>query len=436
MHDRSFYSLVGIAVITLLALLIAVSGTGLFTLHLGRPVTVQLGLDLQGGARILLQAMPTSGQALDDETMEATRRIIESRVNGGLGVTEPVIQTVTSGDKRFISVELPGLKKNLQNVESVLQKTGQLTLVALDATPLPPGASTHSYRVLARGTDIDGKKVAVGTDAVGAPAVDVTVRGPAAARIAEYTAAHVGGYMGIALDNRIYDSPQIQSPLGNQFQITNVGSLDNAKNLAITLKYGALPVPLQVTGVQEVSATLGPDNVRASILAGAVGLVIVMLFMAVHYSVPGLLADAALLIYALVVFALFKLIPVTLTLAGIAGFILSIGMAVDANILIFERMKEELRAGRRIRAAMDAGFSRAWPSIRDSNFSTLITCAILFWFGNQFGASIVKGFALTLAIGVVVSMFTAIFVTRTFLRALQSLGLTTVGGWAGLVPSP
>src|ERR671935_1971085 len=416
MHYRSFYSLVGIAVITLLALIIAVSGTGLFTLHLGRPVTVQLGLDLQGGARILLQAMPAPGQALDDETMEATRRIIESRVNGGLGVTEPVIQTVKSGDKRFISVELPGLKKNLQNVESILQKTGQLTLVALDTTPLPPGASTHGYRVLARGTDIDGKKVAVGTDAVGAPAVDVTVRGPAAARIAEYTATHVGGYMGIALDNTIYDSPRIQSPLGGQFQITNVGSLDNARNLAITLKYGALPVPLQVAGVQEVSATLGPENVRASILAGAVGLVIVMLFMALHYGVPGLVADAALLTYALVVLALFKLIPVTLTLAGIAGFILSIGMAVDANILIFERMKEELRLGRTLGAAIDAGFGRAWPSIRDSNSTTMLTCAILWWFGSTFAASIIVGFATTLFIGVAISMLTAVLVRRPLLR--------------------
>jgi preprotein translocase subunit SecD len=416
MHYRSFYSLVSIAVITLLALIIATSGTGLFTLHLGRPVIVQLGLDLQGGARILLQAMPAPGQALDDETMEATRRIIESRVNGGLGVAEPVIQTVTSGHKRFISVELPGLKKNLQNVESVLQKTGQLTLVALDATPLPRGASTHGHRVLGRGTDIDGKKVAVGTDAVGAPAVDVTVRGPAAARIAEYTAAHVGGYMGIALDNKIYDSPQIQSPLGGQFQITNVGSLDNAKNLAITLKYGALPVPLQVAGVQQVSATLGPDNVRASILAGAVGLVIVMLFMALHYGVPGLLADAALLIYALVVFALFKLIPVTLTLAGIAGFILSIGMAVDANILIFERLKEELRLGRTLGAAIETGFGRAWPSIRDSNSTTMLTCAILWWFGSTFAASLIVGFATTLFIGVAISMLTAVLVSRTFLR--------------------
>ena len=415
MRRRTVFSLVGIAIITLLAILTTASGMGPFTLQLGRPVTAQQGLDLQGGARILLQAMPAPGQTLDDETMEATRQIIESRVNGGFGVSEPVIQTIKSGDRRFISVELPGLTTNLQNVESVLQKTGQLTLVALDGTPLPRGASTQGYRVLARGTDIDGEKVAVGTDALGAPAVDVTVRGRAVEAISAYTAAHVGGYMGIAIDDKIYSSPQIQSPLGDQFQITHVGSLDNAKNLAITLKYGALPVPLRVAGVQEVSATLGPENVRASILAGAVGLVIVMLFMAVRYRLPGLLADAALVIYALVVFAIFKIIPVTLTLPGIAGFILSIGMAVDANILIFERMKEELRAGRSIAAALDAGFARAWPSIRDSNVATMLSCAILWWFGSTFAASFIVGFATTLFIGVLISMLTAVLVSRTFL---------------------
>ena len=416
MRRRTIITLVGIAAITLLALITTVSGAGPFTLQLGRPVTVQQGLDLQGGARILLQAIPAPGQTLDDDTMEATRHIIESRVNGGFGVAEPVIQAVKSGDKRFISVELPGLKKNLQNVENVLQKTGQLTLVALDSTPLPPGASTAGHRVLARGADIDGKRVAVGSDSLGAPAVDVTVRDSAAGAISDYTAAHVGGYMGIAIDDKIYSSPRIQSPLGGQFQITNVGSLDNAKNLAITLKYGALPVPLQVAGVQEVSASLGPDNVRASLLAGIAGLGVVMLFMALRYRLPGLLADAALVIYALVVFALFKLIPVTLTLPGIAGFILSIGMAVDANILIFERMKEELRAGRLLRAAVESGFTRAWPSIRDSNITTMLTCAILWWFGTTFAASMIVGFATTLFIGVAVSMLTAITVSRTFLR--------------------
>ena len=174
---------------------------------------------------------------------------------------------------------------------------------------------------------------------------------------------------------------------------------------------------------------------RKSILAGAIGLGIVAGFMVLNYRLPGLLATLALVIYAAITFALFKTIPVVLTLAGIAGFILSIGMAVDANILIFERMKEELRAGRSLSAALEAGFARAWTSIRDSNVSTLITCAILYWFGATFGASIIQGFALTLALGVLVSMFTAIFVTRTLLRTLQGLGVTPVGGWAGLVPS-
>lgn len=195
--------------------------------------------------------------------------------------------------------------------------------------------------------------------------------------------------------------------------------------MVIVLKYGALPVPLEVVENRTVGPTLGQDSVRKSLVAGAIGLLIVMAFMLIYYRLPGFLADVALLLYAAVVFALFKLIPVTLTLPGIAGFILSIGMAVDANILIFERMKEELRWGKTLGAAIEAGFARAWTSIRDSNISTLITCFILFdpiglfgLFGLHTGASIIKGFAFTLAIGVLVSMFTAITVTRTFLRAI------------------
>jgi preprotein translocase subunit SecD len=168
-----------------------------------------------------------------------------------------------------------------------------------------------------------------------------------------------------------------------------------------------------------VGPTLGQDSIQKSVLAGAIGLLMVVLFMLIYYRLPGLLADFALIIYSLIVFALFKLIPVTLTLAGIAGFILSIGMAVDANILIFERMKEEMRTGKTLGAAIEAGFARAWNSIRDSNASTLITCAILYIFGSYFGTSVIRGFALTLAIGVVCSMFTAITVTRTFLRVTQ-----------------
>jgi protein-export membrane protein SecD len=184
------------------------------------------------------------------------------------------------------------------------------------------------------------------------------------------------------------------------------------------MKYGALPVPLQVVENRTVGPTLGADSVARSITAGLIGLCVVLLFMLTYYRAPGLMADFALIIYALINFALYKLIPVTLTLPAITGFILSTGMAVDANILVFERMKEEVRGGRNLRAAMETGFKRAWTSIRDSNLSTLLTCIILFWFGSNFGASVVKGFAITLALGVVVNLFTAIVVTRTFLRFL------------------
>jgi preprotein translocase subunit SecD len=429
MRQRNFYTLLGIVIVVILAIVTDVSGTStrVFTLNLGRPIIVHQGLDLKGGARVLLKAVPSPGQKLDDNTMEAARQIIESRVNGGFGVSEPVIQTVTSGNDRYISVELPGLNaKSLQDVESVIQNTGQLTLVENGSTNLPPGASTKGYPVLAKGTDINANSVTQGTDQVGAPVVDFSVNGATANKVATYTSAHVGGYMAIAIDNKVYSDPQIQSAIvGGQIEINHIGSFDAAHNLMVTLKYGALPVPLRIVGVQDVSATLGPSNVRASLVAGLVGLFIVVLFMAVYYRLPGLLADGALLIYALVVLATFKIIPVTLTLAGIAGFILSIGMAVDANILIFERMKEELRGGRSISAAVDAGFSRAWPSIRDSNISTMITCAILWWFGSTFAASIIVGFATTLFIGVAISMLTAILVSRTFLRLVLAGTRTT-----------
>src|SRR5450756_2563384 len=195
---------------------------------------------------------------------------------------------------------------------------------------------------------------------------------------------------------------------------------------------GALPVPVKVIEQRDVDATLGSDSVARSIIAGEIGMAIVVLFMVIYYRLPGVLASGALGVYTLLAMAEFKLIPVTLTLAGIAGFILSIGMAVDANILIFERMREEMRAGKTLGAAIDAGFDRAWSSIRDSNISTLITCAILFWFGSNFGANIVMGFAFTLGLGVITSMFSAITVTRTFLRLLVRTGLATSSWLFGL----
>ena len=207
----------------------------------------------------------------------------------------------------------------------------------------------------------------------------------------------------------------------------------SANDLAVQLRYGSLPIPLKVVTSQTVGPTLGQDSLRKSLLAGVIGLSVVILFMGLYYRLPGIVADLALLIYAVSTFALFKLIPVTLTLPGIAGFVLSVGMAVDANVLIFERLKEELRAGRTLRQAIDLGWGRAWPSIRDSNLSTLITCLILFWFGSAFGASIVKGFALTLSIGVMISMFTAIIVTRTFLHlVLDNVQFAEHHSWFGV----
>jgi len=260
------------------------------------------------------------------------------------------------------------------------------------------------------------------------PAVGFSLKSEGAKRFGEYTANHIGEYLSIVLDDEVISSATIRSAISDSGQITGNFTRERAQSLVIQLKYGALPVPLKVVNNVTVGPTLGQDSVDRSLVAGIIGLAVVMIFMLIYYRLPGLLADMALIIYTAVVLAIFKLLPVVLTLAGIAGFVLSVGMAVDANILIFERLKEELRFGRTLRPAIDAGWRRAWPSIRDSNFSTLITCAILFWFGNQFGATIVKGFALTLAVGVLVSMFTAIVVTRTFLHVvLETVGIRHLG---------
>jgi preprotein translocase subunit SecD len=264
----------------------------------------------------------------------------------------------------------------------------------------------------------------------GRPQVLFVLKGDGPNKLAEHTSANVGKFMPIVLDKRVISSPQIEGAItGGQGVITGL-TLEEARRLAIQLRSGALPLNLRLLESRKISATLGQEAIDKSVVAGAVGLGLVVLFMIAYYRLPGALASMALLIYAAVTFAVFKLVPVTLTLAGIAGFILSIGMAVDANVLIFARLKEELRSGKTLASAVEAGFDHAWPSIRDSNVSTLITCAILYWFGSTFGgASIIKGFALTLAIGVLVSLFTAITVTRTFLRAIINTPLAR-SAWA------
>jgi len=289
-------------------------------------------------------------------------------------------------------------------------------------TPAAPGPVV--YETILTGAGL--KNVGLDSTQQGEYIIPIEFNPDAAEVFAEYTGSHVGQYLCIVLDKVVISCPVIQDYIPDgQASISGQFTLDSARQLAIQLRYGALPVPLRVESFNRIGATLGAESVEKSVRAGVIGLAIVLLFMLIYYRLPGGLADIALVIYVLINFALYKLAPITLTLPGIAGFILSAGMAVDANILIFERMKEELRRGRGLATAIEIGFSRAWPSIRDGQLSTLIICAILFFFGTNFGASMVKGFAITLAIGTVVNVFTAVFATRTFVRQIAA----SAGEW-------
>jgi protein-export membrane protein SecD len=457
--------LVGIIVVAAAALYIAAPNSPGFHFSLGgvnvsQDFPIRQGLDLQGGIQVLLQADVPPGQTVDSDAMSAAVGIVQSRVNA-LGVSEPLVQP--AGGNRIV-VELPGVKDPNAAIQTIGQ-TGTLEFIDSGSTYLPTGtvvtttlggtsataASTptaanatptpaspfanQTFKTVLTGKDL--QTASVGFDQVNRPEIDFVLTSSGAKTFADYTTANVGKYLAITMDKKVIECPVIQSPITGGRGVINGGqgagfSLQQAQSVVIQLKYGALPVPLKVVDSNQVGPTLGAEAIRQSILAGAIGLGIVLTFMLLYYRLPGLLADLALIIYAAVAFSIFRIIPVTLTLAGIAGFILSIGMAVDANILIFERMKEELRGGRTVRAAIDAGFGRAWTSIRDSNFSTLITCAILFWFGMTFGASIIQGFALTLAIGVIVSLFTAVLVSRTFLHLVVEAGALRDLRWFGM----
>jgi preprotein translocase subunit SecD len=306
--------------------------------------------------------------------------------------------------------------------------TGTNTLTGTQASPSGP-----IFHTLMTGAALSNVGVQVNSTS-GQYEVSFELKSDAAKTFADYTTTHVGQVLAIVLDKKVISAPTINTAITDgKGVIQGNFTAQTANDLAVQLRYGSLPIPLKVVTSQTVGPTLGQDSLRKSLLAGVIGLSVVILFMGLYYRLPGIVADLALLVYAVSTFALFKLIPVTLTLPGIAGFVLSVGMAVDANVLIFERLKEELRAGRTLKQAIDLGWGRAWPSIRDSNLSTLITCLILFWFGSAFGASIVKGFALTLSIGVAISMFTAIIVTRTFLHlVLDNVQFAEHHSWFGV----
>lgn len=409
-----------------------------------RNVDVKLGLDLRGGLQALLEADVPADTVVTAEELTNAKNILQNRANA-LGVSEIVMQT--AGDRRIVA-EFPGVT-NPEEVVATLKQTALLEFVDMGSTPLPDGTIINTdFGLVSPTPTTDSGEIIYHTVMTGAALETASVtrsqsgeyqisfilKADSSALFSEYTTSHTGQYLAVVLDKQVLQAPVIKDPITDgQGVISGNFTQETAQTFAVQLRSGALPIPIKVVQSRTVGATLGEESIRKSVLAGIIGMVVVVLFMAFNYRMPGIIADLALICYALFTLMLFKLIPVTLTLPGIAGFILSVGMAVDANVLIFERLKEELRAGRNLRQAIDLAWSRAWPSIRDSNTSTLITCAILFIFGNTFGASTVKGFSVTLALGVLVSLFTAIIVTRTFLHTLlDRIKLAEHPRWFGL----
>ncbi|MDD3149971.1 MAG: protein translocase subunit SecD [Candidatus Gastranaerophilales bacterium] len=384
----------------------------------------KLGLDLIGGSRLVLEAQTTANiPKITPEMMDSLQFAIEKRVNA-IGVAETVVQRI--GEKRLL-VEIP----NISDPEKAKEFLGQTAELEFKEQKI--GFNNKEYWVSTGLTGNDLRKASVGSDSTtGEWIVQLEFNDKGSKKFADLTKRLVGKPMAIFFNKELQSAPVINEPiLGGRAQITGgEGGFDfkESKKMVDLLNAGALPVPAKIIEENSVGPTLGQDSLEKSKIAGFLGLGLVMIFMVLYYRAPGIIADLALIIYGLIIFALFKTIPVTLTLAGIAGFILSIGMAVDANILIFERTKEELRIGRTLFTAINTGFDRAFTSIFDSNMTTFITCAILY----MLGTSIVKGFAFTLAIGVAVSMFTAITVTKNFMHLFFGTGKLEHPEWFGL----
>lgn len=442
------------SILALILVLVIASITVLFR------VPMQLGLDLQGGSQLTIQVKTTEeAREIKREDLDAVLKVVEGRVNG-LGVSEPVIQTVGQDQ---ILVQLPGVN-DPQQAERVLGGTAQLDFRREDVklgTQLEvrqeelqqllikqqeliqkgdaAAITENQEKIKAKQeqvaeieqdyfqrTGLTGKNL---KNAVPQPtgdgnswAVGIQFDADGAEKFAELTkqVAQNGSRLGIFLDNKLISAPGVDARYaqtgitGGNAEISGNFTLETANELALQLRGGSLPFPVEIVENRTVGATLGRDSIQSSIYAGIGGLVLVLVFMAVYYRLPGIVADVSLIIYSLLTLAVFVLLGVTLTLPGIAGFILSIGMAVDANVLIFERTREELRAGKSLYRAVESGFYRAFSSILDGNVTTVIACAALFWLGS----GLVKGFALTLALGVAVSMFTALTCSRTFLMLL------------------
>jgi len=392
-----------------------------------RTIETKLGLDLQGGLKVEYRVKPNGDKVPTTGEVEVVKQIIERRVNA-TGVSEPVV--VTSGTDRIV-VEVPGISDTAA-IRKLVGQTGQLQFVPIPGQNPPADGATLTVDpktacpttgsptvpcVLFGGEELASANV--GSDQQGRRTVNFVLEDKGKNLFAAWTTAHSREYFAIVLDNTVISAPVINEPIpGGNVQISAGGlggfTKQDADELVNVLRFGSLPFPVEELASDTIAPTLGQEFLKSSLLAGAIAISLVILFMLLHYRLPGVVASFALLYYAVLVLAIFRLIPVTLTLAGIAGFVLSVGMAVDANILIFERTKEELRSGKSLAQAIEAGFARAWNSILDSNVSSLITAMILYLFGS----SVIQGFALVLIIGVLASMFTAITVTRSILRLI------------------
>jgi preprotein translocase subunit SecD len=395
-------------------------------------IRINLGLDLQGGSYLVLEAQDTATVKVTPDAVDAAMRVIENRIDQ-LGVAEPSLQR--QGSRRIV-VELPGIQ-DPERAIALIGKTALLEFVDTQLTQLPqgarwsadgktvtvpPGAGTAQTvklekRVVLTGADLADAQASFDQNTT-EPIVSFQFKGKGAKTFEDFTGANVGKYLTIVLDSEVISSPVIRDRItGGRGQISGgFTDIRGARELAVLLRGGALPVPVEVVERRTVGPTLGGDSLNRTMRAGIVGVAMVLLFMILLYGLPGLLADAALVMYGLFLLAALISLRATLTLPGIAGFILSVGMAIDANILIFERIKEELRSGKTLRAAIGGGWSRAWSAILDSNVTTVLAALVLF----SLGTGPVKGFAVTLAIGVTISMFTAIMITRILVDATSA----------------
>lgn len=371
----------------------------------GKEVGIKQGLDLQGGVRLVYQLdLSKTNEEGRSDAIDSTRNVIERRVNT-TGVAEPVIQPSKVGNNHTVIVELPGIE-DVQEAIDLIGRTAQLDF-------REQGSGDEEWIA----TGLTGKQLnsaSVGFEqTTNAPQINLEFNKEGKDLFALITERNIGKPVAIFLDEQILSAPTVQNKIvAGEAVITGQYTIAEAKDVVSLLNAGALDVPIELVEQRTVGATLGEESVKKSLVAGLIGLALVVLFMLVNYRVAGLAAVLALTGYTLIVVAFFKYIPVTLTLAGMAGFILSIGMAVDANILIFERMREELQEGKDVKTAMEEGFVRSWSSIRDSNIATIITSAILYFSTT----GLVKGFALTLALGVIISLYSSITASRAFLR--------------------